>query len=83
MCPTRALSAAGTIVTPQVGQMGGCSSSTPKVWSRYPHDTEGKKVSAFYNATRSVYERAGFRAAGYWMKRLMMFDVTRCAGRFA
>jgi hypothetical protein len=40
--------------------MGGCSSSTPKVWSCYPHDTEGKKVSAFYNATRSVYERAGF-----------------------
>jgi hypothetical protein len=40
--------------------MGGCASSTPKVWSCYPHDTEGKKVSAFYDATRSVYERAGF-----------------------
>jgi GNAT superfamily N-acetyltransferase len=28
----------------------------------YPHDTQGKKVSAsfLYNSTRSVYERAGF-----------------------
>ena len=40
--------------------MGGCSSSTPKVWSCYPHDTEGKKVSVLYNATRALYERAGF-----------------------
>ena len=26
----------------------------------YPHDTEGKKVSVLYNATRSLYERSGF-----------------------
>ena len=26
----------------------------------YPHDTEGKKVSVLYNATRALYERAGF-----------------------
>jgi ribosomal protein S18 acetylase RimI-like enzyme len=26
----------------------------------YPHDNEGKKVSVLYNATRSLYERAGF-----------------------
>jgi GNAT superfamily N-acetyltransferase len=27
----------------------------------YPHDTnDGKKVSVLYNATRSLYERAGF-----------------------
>jgi len=26
----------------------------------YPHDTEGKKVSVLYNATRTLYEEAGF-----------------------
>ena len=26
----------------------------------YPHDTNGQKVSVLYNATRSLYERAGF-----------------------
>ena len=27
----------------------------------YPHDTtDGKKVSVLYNATRSLYEEAGF-----------------------
>ena len=26
----------------------------------YPHDTPGKKVSVLYNATRALYERAGF-----------------------
>jgi hypothetical protein len=27
----------------------------------YPHDTtDGKNVSVLYNATRSLYERAGF-----------------------
>jgi GNAT superfamily N-acetyltransferase len=26
----------------------------------YPHDTAGQKVSVLYNATRSLYERAGF-----------------------
>jgi hypothetical protein len=26
----------------------------------YPHDTDGQKVSVLYNATRSLYERAGF-----------------------
>ena len=30
---SRALNAAGTMVTPQAGQMGGRSSSTPEVWS--------------------------------------------------
>ena len=32
-CPSPALSAMGTIVTPHAGQIGGLSSSTPRVWS--------------------------------------------------
>ena len=30
------------------------------VVERYPHDTDGQKVSVLYNGTRSLFEQAGF-----------------------
>ena len=60
---------------------------------------DGRKVSVLYNSTRGPLRASRLRvpppqgqeelrdargrAARYWMKRLMMFEVTRCAARFA
>jgi hypothetical protein len=53
-----ALREAGTIVTPQVGQIGGRSSSTPKVWTvseaiLYAH---GPNADALWGVMKPIIE---------------------------
>jgi len=58
---SRALSAAGTIVTPQAGQMGGCSSSsTPQSISARGWDDPGGGTHPHRRG-----DREGTRSAGY------------------
>ena len=44
-CPSRALRAVGTIVTPHVGQIGGRWSSMPEVWSASGACSASRRIS--------------------------------------
>jgi uracil-DNA glycosylase len=65
--PARALSAAGTIVTPHVGQIGGCSSSTPRVWSgRRSGGSHGQRSGT---TNRFPWRASALRVPGRWAER--------------